>query len=126
MSQQHRKWNELVKERIEKRGWSQTDLAIVVGVSPSAITQLFKDGKGSDDLKLRINKKLRINESWEKFEEQEGKMNELVWFYFTVIINLIIGFATYYASKRYRKKRINEYKKIQDDELERIRNKFNL
>ena len=25
MSQQHRKWIELVKERIEKRGWSQTD-----------------------------------------------------------------------------------------------------
>lgn len=126
MSQQHRKWNELVKERIEKRGWSQTDLAIVVGVSPSAITQLFKDGKGSDDLKLRINKKLRINESWEKFEDQEGEMRELVWFYFVVIINLIIGLATYYASKRDRKKRINEYKKIQDDELERIRNKFNL
>lgn len=77
MSQQHRKWIELVKDRIEKRGWSQTDLAIVVGVSPSAITQLFKDGKGSDDLKLRINKKLRINESWEKFEEQEKRMNEL-------------------------------------------------
>lgn len=126
MSQQHRKWNELVKERIEKRGWSQTDLAIVVGVSPSAITQLLKGGKGSDDLKLRINKKLRINESWEKFEEQEGKMNELVWFYFAIIINLIIGFATYYASKIDRKKRINEYKKIQDDELKRIRNKFNL
>lgn len=53
-------------------------------------------------------------------------MNELVWFYFVVIINLIIGFATYYASKRYRKKLINEYKKIQDDELERIRNKLNL
>jgi transcriptional regulator with XRE-family HTH domain len=69
MSQQHLKWIELVKERIEKRGWSQTDLAIVVGVTPSAITQLFKDGKGSDDLKLRINKKLRINESWEKFED---------------------------------------------------------
>ena len=73
MSQQHRKWIELVKERIEKRGWSQTDLAIVVGVSPSAITQLLKDGKGSDDLKLRINKKLRINESWEKFEEQKNE-----------------------------------------------------
>lgn len=69
MSQQHHKWIELVKERIEKRGWSQTDLAIVVGVSPSAITQLFKDGKGSDGLKLRINKKLRITEPWEKFEE---------------------------------------------------------
>ena len=73
MSQQHRKWIELVKERIEIRGWSQTDLATVVGVSPSAITQLLKDGKGSDDLKLRINKKLRINESWEKFEEQENE-----------------------------------------------------
>ena len=76
MSQQHHKWINLVKERIEKRGWSQTDLAIVVGVSPSAITQLLKDGKGSDDLKLRINKKLRISESWEKFE-QEDSMNEL-------------------------------------------------
>lgn len=70
MSQQHKKWNEIVKEQLKKRGWSQTDLAIVIGVSPSAITQLFRDGKGSDDLKLRINKKLRISESWEKFEEQ--------------------------------------------------------
>ena len=69
MRQQYRKWIEIVKNRINKRGWSQTDLAIVVGVSPSAITQLFKDGKGSDDLKLRINKKLRISESWERFEE---------------------------------------------------------
>ena len=54
MSQQHRKWINLVKERIEKRGWSQTDLAIVAGVSPSAITQLFKDGKGSDDERNHI------------------------------------------------------------------------
>ena len=61
-----------------------------------------------------------------KVLEQEGKMNELVWFYFTIIINIVIGFATYYASKRDREKRINEYKKIQDDELERVRNKFNL
>lgn len=53
-------------------------------------------------------------------------MNELEWFYFAIIVNTIIGFATYYASKRDRKKRIDEYKKIQDDELERIRNKFNL
>ena len=71
MSQQHKEWIEIVKEKIKNRGWSQTDLAIVIGVSPSAITQLFKAGKGSDDLKLRINKKLRISESWEKFEEQE-------------------------------------------------------
>lgn len=69
MSKQHLKWIELVKERIEARGWSQTDLAIVVGVTPSAITHLLKEGKGSDDLKLRVNKKLRINEPWEKFED---------------------------------------------------------
>ena len=53
-------------------------------------------------------------------------MNELAWFYFVVVINLIIGFATYYASKRDRKKRIDEYKKIRDDELESIRKKFDL
>lgn len=53
-------------------------------------------------------------------------MNELEWFYFAIIFNTIIGFVTYYAIKIDRKKRINEYKKIQDDELERIRNKFNL
>lgn len=95
MSQQHLKWIELVKDRIEKRGWSQTDLAIVVGVSPSAITQLFKDGKGSDDLKLRINKKLRINESWEKFEEQEKRMNELE----RTALNEILRTVTYIAEK---------------------------
>ena len=69
MSQQHKRWNSLVEEALEKRGWSRSDLATVIGVSPATITQLFKEGKGSDDLKLRINKKLRINESWEKFEE---------------------------------------------------------
>ena len=53
-------------------------------------------------------------------------MNKLEWFYFAIIINVVIGFATYYFSKRDRKKRINEYKKTQDDELKRIRNKFNL
>lgn len=53
-------------------------------------------------------------------------MNELVWFYLTIIINIVIGFATYYASKRDRKKRINGFKKIQEDELERVRKKFNL
>ena len=95
MSQQHREWIELVKERIEKRGWSQTDLSIVVGVSPSAITQLLKDGKGSDDLKLRINKKLRINQSWEKFEEQEKRMNELE----RTALNEILRTVTYIAEK---------------------------
>ena len=70
MSQQHRKWIELVEEKLHKRGWTRSDLATVVGVSQSMITQMFKNGKGSDDLKLRINKKLRLSESWEKFEER--------------------------------------------------------
>lgn len=91
MSQQHRKWIELVKERIEKRGWSQTDLAIVVGVSPSAITQLFKDGKGSDDLKLRINKKLRITEPWERFEEQKGVIKMQLATFILLIAHMIMN-----------------------------------
>lgn len=48
-------------------------------------------------------------------------MNELVWFYFTIIINIFINFATYYASKRDRNKRIDEYKKRQETEIERVR-----
>lgn len=47
MSQQHRKWIELVKEQIEKSGWSQTELAIVVGVSPSAPHSYLKMEKGA-------------------------------------------------------------------------------
>ena len=53
-------------------------------------------------------------------------MNELVWFYFTIIINIVIGFATYYASKRDRNKHVDEYKKRQEKEIERVRKKFNL
>ena len=34
-------------------------------------------------------------------------MNELEWFYFAIIVNAIIDFATYYDSKTDRKKRIN-------------------
>ena len=48
-------------------------------------------------------------------------MEELVWFYFVVIINLIIGFATYYASKRDRKSAstsIKKYKMMSWKELE--------
>ena len=58
--------------------------------------------------------------------EERYIMNELVWFYFTIIINIFIGFATYYASKRDRNKRIDEYKKRQETEIERVRKKFNL
>ena len=71
MSQQHQKWIDLVNKRLHERGWSRSDFAIVLGVSPATVTRLLKEGHGSDDLKLKVNKKLRISESWESFEEYE-------------------------------------------------------
>lgn len=69
MSQQHQKWCDLVKERLEERGWSRSDFALVLGVTPAAVTRLLENGHGSDDLKLRVNRKLKISESWNKFGE---------------------------------------------------------
>lgn len=69
MSQQHKKWLDLVQERLDEKKWSRSDLATVVGVSPAMITKLMKTGHGSDNLKLAIKKKLNIAESWVNFEE---------------------------------------------------------
>lgn len=71
MSQQHQKWIDLVNKRLHERGWSRSDFAIVLGVSRPMVTRLLNEGHGSDDLKLKVNKKLRISESWENFEEYE-------------------------------------------------------
>ena len=68
MSQQHKKWIELVKQRLNEKGWSQSDLATVIGVTPAAINRLLKEGHGS--LKLEITKKLSISDSWTVFEER--------------------------------------------------------
>ena len=69
MKDQQKRWAKLAEASLKEKGWSKTDLAIVAGVTPSAITQLFKKGKGSDDLKLLIHKKLKLSESWENLEE---------------------------------------------------------
>ena len=71
MSTQHQKWNELVKQKMAERNWNNADLAQAIGFkrTSSVITELFNISKGSDDLKLKISKKLGISESWEKFEE---------------------------------------------------------
>lgn len=69
MTDQQRRWAQLAEASLKEKGWSKTDLAIVAGVTPSAITKLFKKGKGSDDLKLLVHKKLKLSESWEKLEE---------------------------------------------------------
>ncbi|MDY4510764.1 helix-turn-helix domain-containing protein [Streptococcus hyovaginalis] len=69
MSQQHQKWLELVKQKMQEKGWSRSDLAQVAGVSPAMITRLLKQGHGSDEFKLLISKKLNIREPWEEYEE---------------------------------------------------------
>lgn len=68
MSQQHKKWLELVEQRLDEKSWSRSDLAIVIGVSPAMITKLLKTGQGSDELKLQVNRKLNISESWVNFK----------------------------------------------------------
>lgn len=70
MSQQHKKWIDQVKQRMEEKGWSQSDLATVIGVTPAAINRLLKEGHGSDGLKLEVTKKLSISGSWVVFEER--------------------------------------------------------
>lgn len=70
MSQQHKKWLDLVKQRLDEKSWSRSDLAIVIGVSPAMITKLLKTGQGSDELKLQVNRKLNISESWVDFKER--------------------------------------------------------
>ena len=70
MSQQHKKWIELVKQRLNEKGWSQSDLATVIGVKPATINRLIKEGHGSDSLKLEVAKKLSISDSWTVFGER--------------------------------------------------------
>ncbi|WP_278559073.1 helix-turn-helix domain-containing protein [Streptococcus constellatus] len=60
MSQQQKLWVALVKERLYNLGWSQTQLAESVGVAKATISELFKHGKGSRQLKNKISKVLEI------------------------------------------------------------------
>lgn len=60
MSQQQKLWVALVKEQLYNLGWSQTQLAESVGVAKATISELFKYGKGSRQLKNKISKVLEI------------------------------------------------------------------
>ncbi|WP_117276492.1 helix-turn-helix domain-containing protein [Streptococcus intermedius] len=60
MSQQQKIWVALVKEQLYNLGWSQTQLAESVGVAKATISELFKYGKGSRQLKNKISKVLEI------------------------------------------------------------------
>ena len=75
MSQQHQKWLDLVKERMDQKGWNRSDLAQVAGVSPAMVTRLLNEGHGSDELKKHISDKLGIREPWELFEGSWAQKN---------------------------------------------------
>ncbi|HEM6460586.1 TPA: helix-turn-helix domain-containing protein [Streptococcus suis] len=69
MSQQHKKWIHLVKERLQEEQMTQTHLARACGVAKATISELLKYGKGSDRLKNKVSDVLRIDESWTRLEE---------------------------------------------------------
>lgn len=72
MSQQHKKWIQLVKDKLNSEGMTQTHLARACGVKKPTISELLKYGKGSDRLKNRVCDVLDIDESWVDLGEQEG------------------------------------------------------
>lgn len=78
MSQQHKKWIRLVKDKLNSEGMTQTHLARACGVKKSTISELLKYGKGSDKLKNRVCDVLRIDETWVELGEQEGKLVEKI------------------------------------------------
>ena len=74
MSQQHKKWIRLVKDKLNSEGMTQTHLARACGVKKPTISELLKYGKGSDKLKNRVCDVLGIDETWVDLGEQD--MNE--------------------------------------------------
>jgi gp8 len=64
MSQQHQKWIQLVKDKLNSEGMTKTHLARACGVKKPTISELLKYGKGSDRLKNRVCDVLGIDESW--------------------------------------------------------------
>ena len=62
-------WKDLVSKRLKEKGWSQTNLAQVVGVTPATISRLLKeDDFGTPDLKVAVSNALNITESWTEFK----------------------------------------------------------
>lgn len=71
MSQQHQKWIQIVKDKLNSEGMTQTHLARACGVKKPTISELLKYGKGSNKLKNRVCDVLGIDESWVDLGEQE-------------------------------------------------------
>ena len=73
MTQQHQKWIQLVKDKLNSEGMTQTHLARACGVKKPTISELLKYGKGSNRLKNRVCDVLGIDETWVDLGEQEEK-----------------------------------------------------
>ena len=78
MSQQHQKWIQLVKDKLNTEGMTRTHLARACGVKKPTISDLLKYGKGSIKLKNRVCDVLGIDETWVELGEQEGKLVEKI------------------------------------------------
>ena len=72
MTQQHQKWIQLVKDKLNSEGMTQTHLARACGVKKPTISELLKYGKGSNRLKNRVCDVLGIDETWVDLGEQKG------------------------------------------------------
>lgn len=70
MSQQHKKWIQLVKDKLNEENMTQTHLARACGVKKPTISELLKYGKGSDKPKNRVCDVLHIDVSWVDLEEE--------------------------------------------------------
>lgn len=66
MIYQHSVWALEVKNKMKEKGWNNTDLAQIVGVSRATISEMFKYGKGSDELKLRVSRNLGVLTTWKE------------------------------------------------------------
>lgn len=71
MSQQHQRWIQLVKDKLNTEGMTQTHLARACGVKKPTISDLLKYGKGSNKLKNRVCDVLGIDETWVELGEQD-------------------------------------------------------
>jgi gp8 len=69
MSQQHQRWIQLVKDKLNTEGMTQTHLARACGVKKPTISDLLKYGKGSNKLKNRVCDVLGIDETWVELGE---------------------------------------------------------
>ncbi|WP_443972508.1 helix-turn-helix domain-containing protein [Streptococcus agalactiae] len=69
MTQQQKKWIQLVKDKLNEEQMTQTHLARSCGVAKATISELLKYGKGSDKLKNKVSDVLHIDESWTRLED---------------------------------------------------------